>query len=635
MSLGTAAAIAGGAAAAAAYLDAKFHLTKDLLHLRNARRATKKYAQAEKNGRINPWFYFEDIAHTYLDTTCIWSRDRSYTYREAYDRACQYGHYFLSLGVQPGQLVAFYMQNSPEFLLAWLGLWSIGCAPAAINYNLAGDALVHCLKISGVQFVLADEDADCRGRIEASRSIIEEQLGMKILLLDSTFLDHIASFPPTPPDEKYRLNVPGDLPAMLIYTSGTTGMPKGCPFTMARFYQTIFIRRGCPLDTNTAITNNDRWYNCMPLYHGTGGILTMICLVTGVPIAIGRRFSVRNFWHDIRDSNSTWFVYVGETVRYLLNAPPSPQDRDHRVRGIYGNGLRPDVWDKFRERFGVPEVMEFFNSTEGMFGMINHDRGPYLTGAVGHHGLLLRTLFRNTYVPVAIDPETGDILRDPATGLAIREPYEKGGEILVAVPSTDAFQGYWRNPQATDKKFVRDVFRRGDLFYRTGDALRRTADGRWFFLDRLGDTFRWKSENVSTAEVAEVLGRFPGIAEANVYGVKVPNHEGRAGCAAIQLAGSNTGEFDFAAFTHYARSHLPRYAVPVFLRIVQSSSHIHNNKQNKVPLREEGVDPSKRGTKVPGGEKDRLLYLPPGKDSVYVDFGEREWGEIVAGRARL
>jgi acyl-CoA synthetase (AMP-forming)/AMP-acid ligase II len=535
-------------------------------------------------------------------------------------------------------LVDFYLQNSPEFVFAWLGLWSIGCAPACINYNLAGDALVHCLRLSGVRFVLADDDLQCRGRIEESRAVIEETLGMKILFLGSVLKTHIATtFPPTPPDEDLRLNVPGDFPAMLIYTSGTTGMPKASAFTVARLFQ-----RGCSPLGPFGCTPNDRWYNCMPMYHGTGAMSVIVCLIRGIPVAIGRKFSVSNFWNDIRDSDSTWFVYVGETVRYLMNAHPSPRDRDHRVRGIYGNGLRPDIWEKFRQRFGVTEIAEFFSSTEGMFSLVNHSCGPYLSGAVGHQGLISRALSRKVYVPVAIDPETGDILRDKKTGFAMRSSYDQGGEILVAVPNTNAFQGYWRNPQATDKKFARDVFRRGDLFYRTGDALRRDTDGRWFFLDRLGDTFRWKSENVSTAEVAEVLDRFPGIVEANVYGVKVPNHEGRAGCAAIQIDNSNSNSttkeeeetFDLVAFTRYVRSKLPRYAVPVFLRVVQTSSHIHNNKQNKVPLREEGVDPSKRGTLVPGGKNDRVLYLPPGAET-YRDFGEKEWEDIVAERARL
>jgi acyl-CoA synthetase (AMP-forming)/AMP-acid ligase II len=582
-----------------------------------------------REGRVSPWYSFEESVQTYPDTTCIWSRYGSYTYQEAHDLACQYGHFFLSSGIQPGQLVAFYLQNRPEFLVVWLGLWSIGCAPAAVNFNLSGDAVVHCLKISGAKIVLVDEDEGCRGRIEDRRSTIEGECGMKIIGLDRSLQGHVTTLPTTPPDEKYRTNVTGGFPAMLLYTSGTTGMPKGCALTMSRFFISTLVRKsfyGSP--------GRGRWYNCMPLYHGTGAIMIMICLISGIPVAVGRKFSVSHFWTEIQDSQSTAFVYVGETARYLLAAPPSPRDRDHKVRVMYGNGLRADVWDKFRERFGVPEVVEFFSSTEGMLALINHARGSYLTGAVGHHGFLYRARFRNLYIPVATDPSTGDIRRDPVTGFAIREPYEKGGEILVAVPNTEAFQGYWSNPDATEKMFVRDVFCPGDLFYRSGDALRRTDDGRWYFLDRLGDSFRWKSENVSTAEVSEVLGQFPGVIEANVYGVTVPNHEGRAGCAALWISPEAKGRFDFGALARYARSKLPRYAAPVFVRVVEVSSHIHNNKQDKVPLREEGVDPAKVGTKVAQGRNDRFLYLPPGADT-YLDFTQREWDRIVDETTRL
>ncbi|RJE17961.1 Fatty acid transporter [Aspergillus sclerotialis] len=301
---------------------------------------------------------------------------------------------------------------------------------------------------------------------------------------------------------------------------------------------------------------------------------------------------------------------------------------------MYGNGLRPDVWDKFRERFGVPEIAEFFNSTEGIFGLLNYNKGPFTAGSVGHHGGLLRLLLRNTFVPVEIDPNTGDVLRDPKTGFAVRPPYEKGGEIIVAVPNTDAFQGYWKNSEATSKKFLHDVFQKGDLFYRSGDALRRQDDGRWYFLDRLGDTFRWKSENVATAEVAEVIGHFPGVQEANVYGVLVPNHEGRAGCAALQLTSEAKGAFDFKALANYARSKLPKYAVPVFLRVVENPTHIHNHKQNKVPLRDEGIDPEKIGTKAVEGKGDRFLWLPPGQDG-YVEFTKSDWEGLTGGAAKL
>jgi acyl-CoA synthetase (AMP-forming)/AMP-acid ligase II len=213
---------------------------------------------------------------------------------------------------------------------------------------------------------------------------------------------------------------------------------------------------------------------------------------------------------------------------------------------MHGNGLRPDVWMKFRERFGVVEVSEVFSSSEGMFSLNNYSRGDYLATAVGQHGIINRYKLRNTYVPVRIDTATGDIIRDPKTGFATREPYEKGGEIIVQVDSPKAFAGYHNNPEATMKKFDKDVFKKGDLWYRTGDALRRTNDGKWFFVDRLGDTFRWKGENVSTAEVAEVLGKFPGVVEANVYGVQLPSHDGRAGCAAVYIDPSYQKNFDFA-----------------------------------------------------------------------------------------
>ncbi|KAJ9213165.1 hypothetical protein DTO166G4_5158 [Paecilomyces variotii] len=632
MAIGTAAAAVAGGAALAAYLNAKFHIAKDVSTIRRLRQAQKAHDNAAAQGLLDVWFIFDEVVKKYPTTTCIWSREGVYTFREVHALASKYGHYFLSIGVKRGDLVAFYLQNSPEFLIVWLGLLSIGASPAAINYNLSGDALVHCLKISGANILLVDEDEQCRRNIEASREILERELNLKLITLDSSLKAHVQTFSDKPADEQYRKNFPRQAPAILLYTSGTTGMPKGCAFTMSRLYLTVFAR-GAQFHEAPGV-GGDRWYNSMPMYHGTAAISMIVVLLSGVGVAIGRKFSVRNFWNDIRDSESTAFVYVGETARYLLAAPPSPQDRQHKVRLMYGNGLRPEVWEKFRERFGIAEVAEFFSSTEGIFQLLNYSRGPFLTGCVGHHGLIYRTLLRNSYIPVAIDPATGDVLRDPKTGLATRNPYEKGGEIIVAIPDTTAFQGYWKNPEATEKKFLRDVFRKGDLYYRSGDALKRNSDGRWYFLDRLGDTFRWKSENVSTAEVSQVIGEFPGVVEANVYGVVVPHHEGRAGCAAIQLSPEVQGNFNFQALATHARSKLPRYAVPVFIRVVQSPSHIHNNKQNKGPLREEGVDPAKTGSRVSDGKMDRLLWLTPGNDR-YVDFGKEQWDGLVAGKAKL
>lgn len=363
----------------------------------------------------------------------------------------------------------------------------------------------------------------------------------------------------------------------------------------------------------------------------------MVCMLSGVSLAIGKRFSISTFWSDVRDSESTFFIFVGEAARYLLAAPPSPLDKHHRIRCMYGNGLRPDVWTKFQERFGVPEVLEFFSSTEGMLSLVNYSKGPYRANAVGHHGFIFRQMYRNIIVPVEIDTETGDIYRSPTTGFANRKSYEEGGEILIKVSDETAFPGYWKSPAATAKKFARNLFQKGDVYYRSGDALRRTDDGLWHFMDRLGDTFRWKSENVSTAEVAEKLGKFPGILEANVYGVVVPSHEGRAGCAALTLAPSTQSTLDWKAFATFVRDGLPKYAVPVFIRVMDGDVgglSSHNHKQDKVRLRAEGIDPNLKGSKLAGGEQDRVLWITP-STAEYVPFTDDDWNKLGAGQARL
>lgn len=358
----------------------------------------------------------------------------------------------------------------------------------------------------------------------------------------------------------------------------------------------------------------------MPLYHGTGGTTALVCMITGITCCIGTKFSTSKFWTDVRESDATAIVYVGETARYLINSPPSELDRKHKVRAMFGNGLRPDVWQRFVDRFGIEIVGEFFNSTEGVMALFNGSRGPFTATAVGHQGLIERWKTHNTYVPVECDMVTGEMIRDPKTGFCRRKSYEEGSEILVQMPSEAAFVGYYNNPEATEKRFERNVFKKGDLWYRTGDALRRDKDGRWFFMDRLGDTFRWKSENVSTAEVAEALGSFPGIQEANVYGVEVPGHDGRAGCAAIHIDPAHRDKFDFNTLLTHAKKKLPKYAVPVFLRVQKKQTTMHNNKQNKVPLRNDGIDLRKiveRTDKEAAEEATEKGAVPVEYDTMY------------------
>jgi len=518
-----------------------------------------------------------------------------------------------------------YLINSKEFIAVWFACLAIGAAPAFLNHNLEGQALLHCLDVCETRLLIVDEDAACRERVEKSRREIEGK-GARIVVLEDALKFAVDRLPPTRPSDELRNGTTGDFPFCLIYTSGTTGLPKGCAFTQSRL-RLLGAHLRPAFDGKPGV---DQWYCSMPLYHGTGSISSSAALLGGLSVAIAPRFSVSRFWPDIHESGSTIFIYVGETARYLLNAPPHPLETKHKLRLAYGNGLRPDVWAKFQQRFKLAEISEFFNSTEGLFSLVVWSRNPYFDACVGHHGLIFRTLLHNVFIPVAIDYETGDIWRDPANGFARRTPYDEGGEILVKVSRKEDFQGYWGNSSATDNKFAADVFAPGDLYYRCGDALRRTSDGKWYFLDRLGDTYRWKSENVSTAEVAQCLGTYPGVAEANVYGVLVPQHEGRAGCAAIHLS----RPVDYDAVLSYLRQRLPRYAVPVFLRVVKASTHIHNHKQNKVPLRKEGVDPRLTGTEDPVGKGDVLLWVPP-KGERYVPFGLEEWRQLEAAQARL
>jgi acyl-CoA synthetase (AMP-forming)/AMP-acid ligase II len=482
----TAAAAAAGGLAAAAYLDGKYQLRRDLSYIRKLKAAEKDYIKRCKDDKLSPWYFLEETCKRQPNDRAIWTRERTWTYKEVHEYTLQLAQWMLDQGIRPGDLVSMYLINSAEFLMIMFATLAIGAGPAMINYNLEGKALMHCLAVADSKLLIVDTDEGCQRRIEGSRKDIENS-GAKIVTLDSDLKRKIGGLPVNRPPDELRNGMKGTWPYCLIYTSGTTGLPKGAPFTVARI-----VQAGAHLEPSFGTQRGkDCWYCPMPLYHGTGLITSSAALSSGVGVAIAPKFSVSNFWPDIHNSGSTMFIYVGETARYLLAAPPHPLERAHNLRLIYGNGLRPDVWDKFQQRFNIPEVAEFFNSSEGVFGLVVHAKGPYLNKCVGHHGGVFRHLLRNTYMPVRFDQETGDIWRDPKTGFGERMSYEEGGEIVVAVPDQSAFGGYWRNPEATNKKFVRDLFKKGDLYYRSGDALRRTADGHWYFLDRLGDTYRW------------------------------------------------------------------------------------------------------------------------------------------------
>ena len=379
----------------------------------------------------------------------------------------------------------------------------------------------------------------------------------------------------------------------------------------------------------------------MPLYHGTASLMAfMPCLMIGNSLSLGHKFSSKTFWPDVRASGATVIQYVGETCRYLLAAPPlrdpvtgANLDHDNKVRLAFGNGLRPDVWEKFRNRFGIEAIAEFYGATEGPSALWNLSRNTYSTGAIGRGGTLLRLVAKTRLAIVELDWATELPKRDPKNkNYCIRVPPNTPGELIYILDPADieaSYQGYYGNQKASDAKIMRDVFAPGDAWFRTGDTLRLDNEGRFYFVDRIGDTFRWRSENVSTNEVSEALGMHPSIEEANVYGVEVPHHDGRAGCAAITLHGRQRPSQRFLReLAAHSSKTLPKFAVPVFLRIVKALDATGNNKQQKHGLRLDGVDPRKLR------EGEELYWLRKGAQE-YEAFEDSDWEKLKAGELKL
>lgn len=559
--------------------------------------------------------------------------DKSWTFKQTYDLSLRYaGWLHHTLGIQPKEIVAVDFMNCPDFIFLTLGLWSLGAVPAFINYNLSGAALIHCVKISTARVLLVDPDIAHNLTPEvkdafAAPNFRNNAFPLETVTLEKSFATSLPYFPPYRAPDSARATTPGN-PGTLIFTSGTTGLPKAAIMPWERLGVGIFVAgwQGLrPVYTKKP----DRYYTCMPLYHASAFLCCFSpCLMSGTTLVLGHRFSATGFWNEVRSKDVTVVQYVGETLRYLLANPPSAEDKENKVRLAFGNGLRPDVWDRFKERFGVETIAEFYSATEGTSGSWNFSSNDFASGAIGRNGFLGELLLGSELAIVKVDWENEQPWRDPKTGFCVKVPRGEIGELLYAVDAANIeakFAGYFKNEKANESKILRDVLKKGDAWFRTGDVVRWDREGRWWFSDRIGDTYRWKSENVSTSEVAEVLGRHPNIVEANVYGVEVPGHDGRAGCVAILLNAQPDQEMLDSIARHAGRN-LPRYAVPVFLRVVREMMATGNNKQQKHILRSEGVDPDKTP------ETDAVYWLSGG---TYVPFGRREWTEIQSGLAKL
>jgi fatty-acyl-CoA synthase len=581
-------------------------------------RALERTAGIEREPGVVWPIELDRLAAKHGSASAVEDRERRLSYVDLSRLAQRYARWGLAQGLTRGDVVCLYMPNCVDYLAVWAGLNRIGVIVALVNSQLVGAALLHCVAIvAPKRFIVAAELAaavsDIRLRLPAD---------LRVTVLGASSHD----FAPLEPELARAAPEPlseADCPvpelgstALYIYTSGTTGLPKAARVSHHRVLQWSHWFAGM-LDTQPT----DRMYDCLPLYHSVGGVVaTGATLLGGGSVVLRKRFSASDFWRDVREEGCTLFQYIGELCRYLVNAAPQPDEQQHSLRVACGNGLRPEVWLPFQQRFRVPRVLEYYASTEGTFSLYNCEGEP---GAIGRIPPFLAAR-----MPVALlrfDVDAGQPKRN-ADGFCERCEPDEIGEAVGLIAGEDAghggrFEGY-ADPDASSRKVLRRVFAPDDAWYRTGDLMRRDARGFYYFVDRVGETYRWKGENVSTAEVLSTLTALPGVLEGVVYGVAVPGADGRAGMAALVVGPS----FDLAGFRSAVAAALPPYARPVFLRILEALEATGTFKPKKQTLIEAGFDPA--------GSADPL-YVDDGRRQAYVRIDGELYDRIRNGTLRL
>jgi len=561
-------------------------INRDLKFLKALNRTLKRVRSITPESANLSCDDLEDAVDRHRERPAITFEGRTATYAEFDAIANRYAHWGRNQNLRRGQVVALFMPNRLEYVAIWYGLSKIGVVTALINNQLSGAALAHCITLAGAVHILMDGETlpvfeAIRGDLAKTPIVwtLSEAQGEQRDLSKA-----LRSCSQLRPDRAQRGGLSAKDTALFIFTSGTTGLPKAARISHARVQ---LYMRGFAAATDGK--PDDRVYITLPLYHATGGLCAVgAALLNGGSIVLKKKFTASHFWEDVVAENCTMFVYIGELCRYLVNQPDHPDQTRHKIRLAFGNGLQADVWEKLLTRFRVPQVLEFYGSTEGNVSMFNFDGK---VGAVGRAPKWLRKKFNFRVIQFDVEKEAP--VRGP-NGLCIEAGNNQIGEVIgrIGQSARENYTGY-ADKAASEKKIIRDVFERGDAFFATGDLMRRDADGYFYFVDRVGDTFRWKGENVATSEVAAALTGYAPVKEAMVYGVPVPGQEGKAGMASLVVG----EDFDPAALTAHLNQALPTYAQPLFLRFQPSIETTGTFKHRKVDLVAEGFDPAQ--TKVP------------------------------------
>ena len=539
---------------------------------------------------------FQERAARYGDRIFLKFGDQQLTYRDANAAANRYAGVLAARGVGQGDVVGIMLRNSPNAVLAMLATVKCGAVAGMLNYHQRGEVLAHSLGLLKAKVLIAETDL-VSAVAESGGTGTTETLTVEDL-------------------ERYAVSAPATNPAsasavqakdtaFYIFTSGTTGFPKASVMTHRRWLAALAAFGGLGL----RLHSSDTLYCCLPLYHNNALTVALSSVInSGSTLLLGKSFSASRFWDEVIAGDATAFIYIGEICRYLLNQPPKPTDRAHKVRVIAGNGLRPEIWEEFTTRFGIARVCEFYSASESTTAFINIFNVPRSTG-----------ISPMPLAYVEYDPDTGEPLRDER-GRVHRVPGGEPGLLLSPVNKLQPFDGY-TDKAATEKKLVRNAFRDGDCWFNTGDVMSPQGMFHAAFVDRLGDTFRWKGENVATTQVERAVSSEPAVEECTVYGVEVPRTGGRAGMAAVKLR--EGAEFDGKSLARAVYDHLPGYALPLFVRVAESLEHTSTFKSRKVELREQAY----------GSDVKDPLYVLAGRDEGYVPYYD-EYPEEVAGGKR-
>lgn len=538
---------------------------------------------------------FQDRAARYGDRIFLRFGDQQLTYRDANAAANRYAAVLAARGVARGDVVGIMLRNSPNTVLAMLAAVKCGAVAGMLNYHQRGEVLAHSLGLLDAKVLIAETDlvsavAECGGSGNTEALTIDdlERFGV--------------SAPATNPASASAVQARDT--AFYIFTSGTTGFPKASVMTHRRWLAALAAFGGLGL----RLKASDTLYSCLPLYHNNALTVALSSVInSGATLALGKSFSASKFWDEVIANDATAFIYIGEVCRYLLNQPAEPTDRSHKVRLIAGNGLRPEIWEDFTKRFGIERVCEFYASSEGNAAFINIFNVPRTTG-----------VSPTPLAYVEYDPDTGAPLRDD-DGRVRRVPAGQPGLLLSPVNRLQPFDGY-TDKESSEKKLVRNAFKEGDCWFNTGDVMSPQGMGHAAFVDRLGDTFRWKGENVATTQVEAALASDESVEECTVFGVEVPRTGGRAGMAAVKLR--EGADFDGKSLAHTVYDQLPGYALPLFVRLVDSIEQTTTFKSRKVELRDQAYGPDVADP----------LYVLAGRDEGYVEYYDDYPDEVSAGK---